>query len=196
VQLDEVRAQLLRHARRVVLRVEGPLAATGVDGPPPRIGPHHDRHAQPLAVLADLLEIADPHVFARRAHVQREADGVGAQPHRVLDARAEGRDGVAVVGDVGLAVELQDEGDPARVLLHVLVGQADPERDRGVVAFHGQAKLEVGIHGGGVRKEVGRPVFKSLIEGQDGQGAVARPVAVQHPPQPDPLAMRDGKAGQ
>jgi hypothetical protein len=39
-------------------------------------------------------------------------------------------------------------------------------------------------------------VFQSLVEGKDGQGAVARSVRVQHPPQPDPLAVRDGKTGE
>ena len=196
VQLDDVGAQLLRHPRRVVLRVQRALSALGVDRAPARIGPHHERHAQPLAVLTYLLEIADTDVLARRADVERVAHRIGAQPHRVLDARALGRDRLAVVRDVRLSVELQDQRHAAAVLLHVLLGEPDPERDRGVLAFHGEAELEVGVEGRRVREEVGRAVLEALVEGQDEQGSVGRSVGVEQPPEPHPFSVRQGQAGQ
>src|SRR5262249_39664515 len=69
------------------------------------------------------------------------------------------------------------------------------ERDGRVVALHGQAELEVGVQGGGIGKEIGGSVFEPLVEGEDGQGPVPCPVGVEHPPEPDALAVPDGEAG-
>src|SRR2546430_11585796 len=48
------------------------------------VGPHHEGHAQPLAVLAHAAELADLLVLAGRSDVERVAHRVGAEPHRVL----------------------------------------------------------------------------------------------------------------
>ena len=90
VELHDVGAQLLRHPRRVVLRVERALAALGVDGAAARIGPHHDRHAEPLAVLAHLLELADllrpAAATRRRACTRRRRRPAGPRPRRSRDS--------------------------------------------------------------------------------------------------------------
>src|SRR6267378_3134598 len=64
VQLGQVGAQLLGHARRVVLREQRALAALRLYRAAARIGPHHEGHAQPLAVLAHAAELADLLVLA------------------------------------------------------------------------------------------------------------------------------------
>ena len=84
VQLHDVRPQLLGHPGRVVLGVERAPAAPGVDPPAPRIGPHHQGHAQALAVLAHLAVLAQLEVLPGGAHVDRVAHRVGPEAHRVL----------------------------------------------------------------------------------------------------------------
>ena len=65
MQLHDVRAQLLRHASRVVLREQAALAALGLDVTSAWIGPDHERHAEPLAFLPHASELADLDVLAR-----------------------------------------------------------------------------------------------------------------------------------
>ena len=93
VELDDVRAHLHRHARRVVDRIEGDLAALLVDVAAARIRPDHQRHAVALAVLADALELVEVDVLPGRADVERVADGVGAEPDRVLNRGVGRREG-------------------------------------------------------------------------------------------------------
>ena len=85
-------------------------------------------------------------------------------------------------------------GTRPAVLLHVLLGQPDAEGDRRVPALEGEAELEVGVEGGRIVEEVGRPVLQPLVEGKDEQGPVGRTVTVEEPPQADPLSVADRKA--
>ena len=79
------------------------------------------------------------------------------------------------------------------MLRHVLLGETDAERDRGVAAVDREAELVARVQGRGVREEVGRPVLQPLVEGQNHQRTVPRPVAVEQAPEPDPLAHRNGQ---
>ena len=62
------------------------------------------------------------------ADVEGVADSVGAEPDGVLDGRVQRRERASVRGDLGLAVELEDERHLAGVLPVELLGQADLQR--------------------------------------------------------------------
>src|SRR6185312_11732743 len=196
VQLDDVGTQLQRDAGSVILRVQRIRAALGVDGAAARIGPHDQRHAVALAILAHLLELAELVVLARRTHIHGVADRVGTEAHGILDRSKQRRGGLVVAGDIGLAVELEDQWHPAAVLAHVLLGQANAQRDGRKPPCRGELKLVARIDGRWVGKEIGGTMLQSLVKRQHQQAAVARPVAVQQPPQAGALAVGQGEPGK
>ncbi len=92
-----------------------------------------------------------------------------------------------VRGDVGLAVELQDQGDLASELLHVFLRQADVKHYARIPSLLGQPQLEAGVNRIRVGEKIHRTVLQPLVYGQKEQGAVGRTVLVQQPVQPYPL---------
>ena len=183
VELDDVGAHLHRHPRRVVDRVEGVGAALGVDGFAARVGPDDQRHPEAVAVLAHLAQLGEVLVLARRADVERVADRVGAEPHAVLDAGVAGGEGLGGGGDVGLAVDLEDQRHPAGVVGVVLLRHADLAGEGRVTGLGGEPELVVGVLGGGVGEEVARAVLDALVDRQQHQGSVARAELEQQPVQ-------------
>ena len=86
---------------------------------------------------AGALKLADLDFLPGRAHVERVADRVGTESNGVFDVRQHRRHRVSIVGDVGLAVQLEDERHAAGVLPHVFLGEARAEGDRRVAPFEG-----------------------------------------------------------
>ncbi len=176
--------------RRVVDRVEGVGAALGVDRFAARVGPDDQRHPEAVAVLAHLAQLGEVLVLARRADVERVADRVGAEPHRVLDAGVAAREGLGGGGDVGLAVDLEDQRHLAGVVGVVLARHADLAGEGRVAGLGGEPELVVGVLGGRVGEEVARAVLDPLVDRQQHQGAVARSELEQQAAQAGPFAGR------
>ena len=188
VELDHVGAHLHRHPRRVVDRVEGAGAALGVDRLAARIGPDDQRHPEAVAVLAHLAQLGEVVGLARRADVERVADGVGAEPHGVLDAGVAAREGLGGGGDVGLAVDLEDQRHLAGVVGVVLAGHPDLAGERRVAGLGGEPELVVGVLRVGVGEEVARAVLDALVDRQQHQGAVAGAELEEQPVKAGPFA--------
>src|SRR4029078_3864507 len=101
---------------RVVYSVQGVHSSLGLYCLTTRVCPHYNWHPVSLGVLAHLVELQEVLVLPGRAYVQRVANSVGPQANRVLDGGVKRREGLGVGGDVGLTVDLQHQGDLARVL--------------------------------------------------------------------------------
>ncbi len=96
-------------------------------------------------------------------------------------------------GYVGLAVELQDEGDAPRDR-----PPCTSRRDRYRGRWPSSCLLSpdvtgTRVEGGGMGKEVRGTVLQALIEGQDHQRPVAWPMGVEEAPEPRSLARRQGE---
>ena len=126
-----------------------------------------------------------------RADVERVADRAGAQPHRVLDTRCERAERVVVGGDVGFAVDLQDQRDATGVLFVVFLRQTDVVGDSGEVAFDSQAQHPIGVERVGIIEEIDRTVLEALVDRQQHQGPVGGAVLVHHGVEPRALAGRE-----
>jgi hypothetical protein len=196
VQLDHVGPQLTRHPGGVVDGIERVVAALGLQRFPPRVCPDDDRHAQPLRLGPDVVELEDVLVLGGRPDVERVADRVGAQPHRVLHRRRQRRHGRAVGRDVGLPIEFEDERKASSELAMVFLRQADVGGDGAEPALVRQAPLEAGVGAGGVGQEVDGAVLQALVDGDDEQAAVGRPGAEQEPVQPGALPGTQVQVGQ
>jgi hypothetical protein len=119
-------------------------------------------------------------VLARRADIHGVAHRIGAESHGIFDGCEQRRGGVRIAGDVGLAVELQDQRNLPAPIAHVFLGQTDAQRDSRKIAFHREPELVLRIDRGGIREEIGRAVLQSLVQWQHEQAAVARAVAIHH----------------
>ena len=157
-----------------------------------RVGPDDQRHAEAVAVLAHLAQLGEVLVLARRADVERVADRVGAEPHRVLDAGVAGGEGVGGGGDVGLAVDLEDQRHLAGVVGVVLGRHADLAGEGRVARLGGEAELVVGVLRRRVGEEVARAVLDALVDRQQHQGAVAGAELEEQAPQAGSFAGGQG----
>jgi len=94
------------------------------------------------------------------------------------------RERLVVGRDLGLAVELQDEGDLAGKRPEVFLREPDLERDGGKAALQRQPELELRVEALRIDEEVPRPVLEPLVNGEDHQAAVARPVFIEEAGEP------------
>ena len=191
VQLDDVGAHLFSDAGSVVDRIQRALPAPRFDRTSSRVRPDDHRHAEALGVLAHLLELEEFEILSRRADIERVADRVRAQSDGILDRGIERRHRLVVFRDVRLAVELQDERDAAAVVLEVLLGQADAQRDRRVPPLDRQAALERRVDRRRIREEIRWSVLESLVERHHEQRAVPRAIVVEQAAQAHLLAETD-----
>src|SRR5579859_458859 len=127
VDLHDVGAKLIGNTSSVVYGVEAIATALGIYRFAARICPHDDRHAEAVGVFAHLAELLEVVGLQRRADVEGVTDGVGAEAHGIFDGGSDGGDGLLIRGDLGLAIQLQDQRYVARILLHVLLSDADLE---------------------------------------------------------------------
>ena len=97
------------------------------------------------------------------------------------------RQRAGVGGDVGLAVELEDQRYLAGVVPVELLGQADLHGDAVESTLDRELDHVPGVGCRRVGEEVAWSVLQSLVVGEEQGGTVAQPVPVQDPVQPSLL---------
>jgi hypothetical protein len=158
-----------RLPRRGVMLAAAPLASSAA----PRVCPDDERHAEPACVVAHSPALREVCLCRGRPDVERVADGVRVEqwhPQRWPAAATAPRR----PGDVGLAVQLQDQRDYTRVCPAELLGQPDLDRDAVEAALDGKLGDVRRVAGLRVGEEIARPVLEALVVGQEQRCPVAQ----------------------
>src|SRR6266571_9323040 len=163
LHLDDVGPQQGRDLRRIGDDVERRLAFLA-DLTAAGIGPDHERQAMPFRFFPDLAGLLVHPLAVRRSGIDGEPHRHTAEPQRVAHAAGERRDGVLLLIEDIVVVQLQDQRDLARELRRTRL--QEPER-RGVgVAASLDRQLEVvpGIVARRIDREApSRAVLEALV---------------------------------
>src|SRR5208282_539230 len=194
VDLHDVRTELECDPGRVIDRVEALLAALLRDGLATRVGPDDEGHAEPMGLLAYLRELTEVAVLRRGTDIDRVPHCIRPEPHGVLDRPGQRAERLGIGRDPGLAVELQDEGNLARVLVEELLREPDVEGDGAEAALLGEVVLVLRVEGIRILEEVDRSVLEPLVDREDEERSAPGAVVVEEPLQTGPLARREAQS--
>jgi hypothetical protein len=182
LDLHHVSTQFAGDPRGVVHRVERVRAApAGFERAAAGVRPGDQRHAEPGRLLPDLPVLGEVGRLGRAADVERVPDGVGAEPYRVRHRGGQRGQRLGVGRDLGLPVQLEDQGYLAGEVPAELLREADIQDDAVEACLDGELGDVRRVDRRRIREKVPRRVLEALVVGEEERGAVAEPMLEQDP---------------